>query len=389
MKRSIRDLHAPISVAVLVAGALGGLVTVVATAQAQVVAADHHLRATPENLSWGWFPIDKPPVLTISSGETVRIDTISHHGSTQDEDPVTFLAGFGVEPAEILEDVRTFWASRPSRPRAGRTGAHVLTGPLEIAGAQPGDMLEVQVLEVTSRVPYGFNARAARGGPLGDEYPGTAAGDRGADIPVGGRRIVRTAERDGRIVAQVADGIYLPIAPFMGIMAVAPEAPRVGQPGVTVAGIQSSRPPGPYGGNLDIKQLTAGSTLYLPVFHDGALFYTGDPHGVQGDGEVSGTALEQSNTAVFRFVLHKDVGLSGPRAETPTHHIAIGIDLDLDRAMRKALLATIDYLVAEHGLGADDAFTLASLGIDFAVAEAVNETQVVTASIPKSLFAGP
>ncbi len=355
-------------------------------ARAQVVAADHHLRATPENVSWGWFPIDKAPILTIASGETVRIDTISHHGSTQDEDPVTFLADFGVAPDEILDDVRTFWASRPDRPRDGRTGAHVLTGPLEIVGAEPGDMLEVQVLEVTSRVPYGFNSRNARGGPLSDDYPGTEPGDRGADIAAGGRRIVRTAEADGRIVALVADGLRVPLAPFMGIMAVAPEAPVVGQPGVTVAGIQSSRPPGPYGGNLDIKQLTAGSTLYLPVFHDGALFYTGDPHGVQGDGEVSGTALEQSNTGVFRFVLHKGVGIESPRAETPTHYIAIGIDLDLDRAMRKALLAAIEYLGAEHGVTAADAFTLASLGIDFAVAEAVNQTQVVTALIPKSLF---
>jgi acetamidase/formamidase len=355
-------------------------------ARAQVVSADHHLRATPENVSWGWFPIDKAPILSIASGDTVSIDTISHHGSTQDEDPVTFLAEFGVAPDEILDDVRTFWASRPDRPREGRTGVHVLTGPIAIEGAEPGDMLEVQVLEVTSRVPYGFNTRAARGGPLGDDYPGTEPGDRGADIAPGGRRIVRTAEADGRIVALIADGLRVPLAPFQGIMAVAPEAPTVGQPGVTVAGIQSSRQPGPYGGNLDIKQLTAGATLYLPVFHDGALFYTGDPHGVQGDGEVSGTALEQSNTAVFRFVLHKNVGIVGPRAETPTHYVAIGIDLDLDRAMRKALLAAIEYLGDEHGIAAADAFTLASLGIDFAVAEAVNETQVVTALIPKSLF---
>jgi len=355
-------------------------------AAAQVVPADHYVRATPENLSWGWFPLDKAPVLTIDSGETVRIDTISHHGSTQDEDPVTFLGGFGVTPDEILEDVRTFWASRPSRPRDGRTGAHVLTGPIAIAGAEPGDMLEVQVLEVTSRVPYGFNSRDARGGPLADDYPGTEPGDRGAAIASGGRRIVRTAEADGRIVAQIAPGLRVPLAPFMGIMAVAPEAPRVGQPGVTVDGIQSSRPPGPYGGNLDVKQLTTGATLYLPVFHDGALFYTGDPHGVQGDGEVSGTALEQSNTGVFRFVLHKNVRIDAPRAETPTHYIVVGIDLDLDRAMRKALLATIEYLGSEHGIAADDAFTLASLGIDFAVAEAVNQTQVVTAMIPKSLF---
>ncbi|NIW25200.1 MAG: hypothetical protein GWN29_11870, partial [Gammaproteobacteria bacterium] len=298
-----------------------GLVTLSASALAQPVSADHHLQSRPENLSWGWFPIDKAPVLTIESGATVRIDTLSHHGSTQDEDPLTFLGGFGLAPDEILQDVRDFWASRPERPREGRTGAHVLTGPIEIAGAQPGDMLEVQILEVSARVPYGFNSRGARSGPLSDAYPGTRDGDAGASIARDGRTLIRTAVANGREYALLGAGLRIPIAPFMGIMAVAPQDPTVGQPGVTVAGVQSSRPPGDYGGNLDIKLLTPGATLYLPVFHDGALFYAGDPHGVQGHGEVSGTALEQSASGVFRFVLHKDVGITGPRAETPTHDL--------------------------------------------------------------------
>ncbi len=357
-----------------------------APATAQPVAADHHLQSRPENLSWGWFPIDKAPVLTVEPGATVRIDTLSHHGSTQNEDPVSFLGGFGIEPDEILQDVRDFWASRSGRPREGRTGAHVLTGPIAIEGAEPGDMLEVQILEVSARVPYGFNSRGSRSGPLGEAYPGTRAGDSGADIVRDGRTLIRTAVANGREYALLAEGLSIPIAPFMGIMAVAPQAPTVGQPGVTVAGVQSSRPPGPYGGNLDIKLLTPGSTLYLPVFHDGALFYAGDPHGVQGHGEVSGTALEQSASGVFRFVLHKDVDISGPRAETPTHDLIIGIDVDLDRALRNALMATIDFLVDARGLSPGDAYTLASLGVDFSVAEAVNLTQVVVASVPKALF---
>ncbi len=357
-----------------------------ATVDAQVTPADHYLQARPENLSWGWIPTGKAPVLTVRSGESVRIDTISHHGSTQDEDPVTFLGRFGVQPEEILQDVRDFWASRPARPRDGRTGAHVLTGPVAVTGAEPGDMLEVQVLEVSSRVPYGFNTAGARSGALGDAYPGSRPGDPGADISAGGRTLVRTGLADGRVVALLADGVRVPLAPFMGIMAVAPAAPAVGQPGVTVAGVQSSRPPGPYGGNLDIKLLTAGAKLYLPVFQSGALFYAGDPHGVQGDGEVSGTALEHSNTGVFRFVLHKGVGLQMPRAETPTHYLSVGIDVDLDRALRKAVLETVDFLVEHKGLAPGEAYTLASLAIDFTIAEAVNETQVVTASIAKSLF---
>lgn len=369
--------------------AVVGAVTISAlgvSATAQPVSADHYLQARPENLSWGWIPIDKAPVLTVESGATVRIDTISHHGSTQDEDPVNFLGGFGIAPSEILEDVRDFWASRPERPREGRTGAHVLTGPIAISDAEPGDMLEVQVLEVSARVPYGFNSRGARSGPLGDAYPGTRAGDPGADIVRDGRRLIRTAVASGREFALLAEGLRIPLAPFMGIMAVAPQAPTVGQPGVTVAGVQSSRPPGAYGGNLDIKQLTPGATLYLPVFHAGALFYAGDPHGVQGHGEVSGTALEQSATAVFRFVLHKNIGALAPRAETATHDLLIGVDLDLDRALREALLAAIDFLVETRGLSPADAYTLASLAVDFLVAEAVNETQVVVASVPKALF---
>lgn len=362
------------------------LIAFAAPAAAQMTSSDHHVRARPENLSWGYIPTDKPPVLTVESGTAVRIDTISHHGSTQDDDPVAFLGRFGVEPEEVLQDVRDFWASRPSRSREGRTGAHVLTGPIAIAGAEPGDTLEVQILEVSTRVPYGFNTANARSGALGDDYPGTIAGDRGADIPAGSRTLVRTGIVNGRQVALLGEASRVPLAPFMGIMAVAPDAPRVGQPGVTVDGIQSSRPPGSYGGNLDIKHLTGGTTLYLPVFHAGALFYTGDPHGVQGDGEVSGTALEQSNTGVFRFVLHKNTGLDAPRAQTPTHYLLTGIDVDLDRAMRKAVLAVIDFLVDEQGMTAGDAYTFSSLAVDFAVAEAVNETQVVVGSISKSLI---
>jgi acetamidase/formamidase len=353
---------------------------------AQVTPPDHHLPARPENLSWGWIPVDKAPVLSIQSGDTVRIDTISHHGSTQEEDPLIFLGRFGVAAEDVLQDVLDFWASKPGRPREGQTGAHVLTGPIAIEGAEPGDVLEVQILEVSTRVPYGFNTANARSGALGEDYPGARAGDAGADIPANGRTLVRTMVANGREVALLGNGVQVPVAPFMGIMAVAPLAPAVGQPGVTVAGVQSSRPPGPYGGNLDIKALTAGATLYLPVFQTGALFFAGDPHAVQGDGEVSGTALEQSNTGVFRFVLHKDMRLDTPRAESATHYLAIGIDADLDRALRKAVLDVVDFLVEEHGLTPGEAFTLASLAVDFSVSEAVNETQVVTGSIPKSLF---
>jgi acetamidase/formamidase len=350
------------------------------------IAADHVLPSRPENLTWGWIPIDARPSLTIRSGQTVRIDTLSHHGSTQDEDPVTFLPKLGVKPDEILQDARDFWASRAGRPRQGRGGAHVLTGPVAIADAEPGDMLEVQILELAPRVPYGVNTTGPTSGVFGKDYPGTREGDSGLDVAPGTRHLLRTGAVDGRQVVFFSDTIHVPLTPFMGIMAVAPRAPKAGEPGVTIDGVQSSTPPGAYGGNMDLKDLTVGSRLYLPVFQKGALFYAGDPHGAQGHGEVSGNALEQSLTGVFRFTMHKRRSISAPRAETPTHYILMGIDLDLDRAMRLATLEAVNFLVQEKGLARDKAFSLVSIAVDFHVAEVVDLTQLVAAKIPKGLF---
>ena len=298
-------------------------------------------------MTWGWIPIDKPPVLTIQSGQTVRIDTISHQGSTQPEDPLTFLGALGVRPEEVLQDVRDFWASRSNRPRGeGRTGAHVLTGPIAVAGAEPGDMLEVQILDVSPRVSYGINTASATSGVFSAEYPGTRQGDPGVDISGESRNLIRTGMVDGRQVALFSDRIHVPLAPFMGTMAVAPRDPAVGQPGVTVARFLSSRPPGPYGGNMDLQALTKGATLFLPVFHAGALFYVGDPHGVQGDGEVSGNALEQSNSGVFRFILHRPDDCCSARRD-PTHH-PDGHRQGFNRALRIATLEVVNFLVKER-----------------------------------------
>ena len=355
-----------------------------APVRAQVPAPDHHVPSTPENVVWGWFPIDREPVLTVQSGDTVRIDTLSHAGSTQAEDPERYLGQFGVAPEDVLQDVLDFWESRSGRPREGRSG-HVITGPIHVDGAEPGDMLEVQILGLRTRVPYGINNTGPESGVFGRGYPGTAPDDEPLDVPPV-RHFIRSGEVDGREVALFADGVRVPLAPFMGILAVAPRNPQVGEPGVSVPGVQGSRPPGSFGGNLDVKDLGAGSTLYLPVFHPGARFYVGDPHAVQGDGEVSGTAIEQSLSGDFRLVLHKDRPIDGPRAETATHDILMGIDLDLDRALRKAVAATVDFLVAERGLSRSQAFSLASIAVDFRIAEAVDLTQVVTAFVPKAVF---
>ena len=356
-----------------------------ATAEATQTPTEHSIPSRPETVSWGWFPLDKPPVLTIASGDTVRIDTLSHAGATQNDHPEVSLGELGIDPDQILPDVIDFWASREGRPREGRSG-HIITGPIAIEGAEPDDMLEIQILELTTRIPYGINNTSATGGVYGRGYPGSRPGDAARDI-ARVRHLIRTGRAGDREVAFFSDDIEVPLAPFMGIMAVAPN-PVVGQPGVTVPGVQSSRPPGAFGGNMDVKDLTAGSVLYLPVFHPGALFYVGDPHSAQGDGEVSGTAIEQSLSGRFRFILHKDIPLSMPRAETDTHYILMGIDLDLDRALQQAVDEVVAFLVAEKGLTPDKALSLASIAVDFQVAEAVDLTQLVTGKIPKSLFLG-
>lgn len=355
---------------------------------AEPVEADHHLAARPENVVWGWFPLDAAPVLRIRAGETVEIDTISHAGATQDEEPVAYLAQYGIPEHEVLSDAVDFWKSRADRPREGR-GGHVITGPIYVEGADPGDVLKVEILSLETRVPWGINNTSATGGVFSTDYPGFADGDEPLDIPPGTRHMIRTGMSNGRHVAFFAERIEVPMSPFMGIMAIAPENPTVGQPGVTVPGVQSSRPPGPFGGNLDVRDLGAGTTLYLPVFHPGALFYTGDPHGMQGDGEVSGTAIEQSLTGVFRFSVIEGESIDGPWAENDTHYILMGIDLDLDRAMRQAVHAVVDFLVTRKGLTPAKALSLASVGVDFRVGEAVDLTQVVTGYIAKSFFLEP
>ena len=346
--------------------------------------ADHFVPSTPGNVSWGWFPIDKEPVLRVKPGETVRINTLTHAGATQSEEPVTYLTGLGLPRDEVLQDVLDFWASREGRPREGRSG-HVITGPVHIEGAEPGDVLEIEILSIETRVSWGINNTSARGGVFSLAYPGAHEDDPALDIPPGTRHVIRTGDANGREVAFISDDIQVPLAPFMGILAVAPD-PVVGQPGVTVPGVQGSRPPGAFGGNLDVKDLKAGTTVYLPVFHEGALFYTGDPHGAQGDGEVSGTAIEQSLSGVFRFAVHKDRTISAPRAEDDEYYMIMGIDLDLDRATRHATWEVVNFLGEEKGLSPANALSLASIAVDFRVSEVVDLTQVVTGYIPKNIF---
>jgi len=381
-RRRDRKVHSMNRFAALLLGALA-LQRVDGTAQ---TTADVYVPSRPETIAWGAFPIDKPAVAIVRSGQTVRIDTLSHAGSTQEENPAVFLAKYGVKPDEILKDVMDFWAARSTLRQAGDGGGHVLTGPIYVEGAEPGDTLEVQILELKTRVPYGMNSTGPTGGVMRDEYPGAREGDRPLDIPEGTRHLIRTGTAGGKDVAFFSDRIHVPMNPFMGIMAVAPRNPVMGDVGVRAPGLQGSGPPGDYGGNMDFRALTVGTSLYLPVFHSGARFYTGDPHGVQGDGEVSGNALEQSLTGVFRFVVHKGKTLTAPRAENAAHYIVMGIDVDLDRSMRMAVSEAVKFLVEEKGMTPAKAMSLCSIAVDFHVAEAVDGRQVVAGKIPKAVF---
>jgi acetamidase/formamidase len=318
--------------------------------------------SNPQTVVRGHIPTNAPPVLRVKQGQNVTIDALSHQGVNAPEGPVAFFAKGGVKKADVLEDVIDV-AEKVNLPQG--VGAHVLTGPVFIEGAEPGDLLEVRIINVEFRVPYGVNASNKGTGVLADLLTDPMA------------RIVQLDLK--RNVALFKQDIEVPLAPFMGIMAVAP--PPSSQ-------LISSRPPGTFGGNLDLKQLTKGTTLYLPVYQSGALFVTGDSHAAQGDGEVDGTAIEISLRPTFQFFVHKAAGkdMRGPRAETATHYIAIGMDQDLNAALKNAVQETVKFLMREKELTTAEAYSLSSIAVDFRVAEAVNQVQVIYAMIPKAIF---
>ena len=238
-----------------------------------------------------------------------------------------------------------------------------MTGPIYVEGATPGDVLEVRIQAIDYLHNFGVNAFAPGGGVLPDEYPYSAL--KLIRWPAGAQRV------------NFAPGVTLPLAPFFGSIGVAPPP---------LAGRISSRPPGWHGGNLDNKDLIAGTTLYLPVHVPGALLSIGDGHAMQGDGEVTGTALETSLRGTFEVHVRKSVRLKWPRAETPTHYIAMGLHEDLDEATRLATREMVDFLVAEKGVTRDAAYMLCSLAADLHVTQAVDATKGVHATIAKALF---
>jgi acetamidase/formamidase len=250
-------------------------------------------------------------------------------------------------------------------PRNGDIkNGHLLVGPIAIEGAMPGDSIEVRILSVVPRIPYG---------PTGST-PGRSL--KQAEGPKPAAHVTLLDLR--RNVGIFDNGVEVPLHPFMGVMAMQPpesEGPN-----------RRSAPPGSFGGNLDCKYLVAGTTLYLPVFAPGGRFFTGDAHAAQGDGEITGTAIETANTLTVKFILHKGKTLKMPRAETPTHYLAFGLDPDLDNAMQQAVDETVDYIDSIMGWDPVKSLPLSSIGVDFHVTQIVDETKGIHSMIPKSVF---
>jgi len=312
----------------------------------------HDLPLAPRNVHWGYYDAKVAPALHMASGDRVTVETMVSGGLQR-------LRMAGVAEAEIPASMKAVEEQVTVRG----PGAHPMTGTIYVDGAEPGDTLEVRILAIDFLHDYGVNAFSPGGGVLP------------ADFPYAGLKLFRWPH--GATTVAFGPGITVPLAPFFGSIGVAPPA---------LAGRISSRPPGWHGGNLDNKDLVAGSTLFLPVHVAGALLSMGDGHAVQGHGEVTGTALETSLRGTFEVRVHKGARLRWPRAETPTHYIAMGLDEDLDEATRLAVREMVAFLGVEKKMTADDAYMLCSLAGDLHVTQAVDATKGVHLSLAKSLF---
>lgn len=358
----------------------------------------YYVPSTLETIKWGYLPnATDTPLLTVPSGATVVFDTLSHEGLLEDQgrDPLKYFASHGVPARMVLKDAIAITGS--SRPHDfAKDGPHIITGPVAVEGAEPGDVLKLDILAVQPRVPYGVISNRHGKGALPGEYPTGAKPDPDASAASPEKfhnvsvftPIRKNKNGTWQAVMKNARGeeITFPTVPFMGVMGVA---------AATDAPVHSV-PPGVYGGNMDINDLSAGTTVYLPVFVKGANFYTGDPHMAQGDGEVALTALEHSMRASFRLTLLKkgdpripsaSGSLQKPFGETAQHWITIGLDADLDEAMKDAVRESLRFLTEVLGMEPAVAYAYLSAAADYQVSQVVDRTKGVHGMIRKSDFA--
>jgi acetamidase/formamidase len=309
----------------------------------------YRLPATPKTVVVGAYTAGVPPAIKIKSGDTVVIETVSGIAKR--------LADGGAKDVpQALYDINEQVTEKGP-------GGHILTGPVYIEGAEPGDVLEIHIEKIDLAVPFAYNSFRPGAGFLPDEFPYA----RTKIIPL---------DRE-RMIAHFAPGVEIPLHPFFGSMGVAGSAgpERL-----------SSIAPWYHAGNMDNKDLVAGATLYIPVQAKGAYFEVGDAHAGQGNGEVDITAMETSLNGTFRFIVRKDMHLRWPRAETPTHFITMGFHEDLTEATKMATLEMIDFLVTEKHLSRDDAYMLTSVAADLSVTQLVDTKKGVHASIAKAIF---
>lgn len=321
-------------------------------AQQPAAANSHVLKPAPATVAYGHYDAKTPPVLRIKSGDTVEVQTLIT--STPQR-----LEGAGVKPDQIEASLREIVATVTNKG----PGGHILTGPIYIEGAEAGDVLEVRIQSIKLAIPYSYTAFRPGAGFLPEDFQTSKM------------KIIPLDEK--RMIGKFSDSIEIPLHPFFGSMGVAPPE---------AAGRVSSAPPGIHAGNLDNKELVAGTTLFIPVHVRGALFQVGDGHAAQGNGEVCITALETSLTGKLQFILRKDMKLRWPRAETPAAFMTMGIDEDLTVATKIAVREMIDFLVMEKKLSREDAYMLASVAADLSITQLVDGTKGVHAMIPKAIF---
>jgi len=327
---------------------------------AAVLAATAHaatftLKAAPDTVAWGNYNATAKPVLRIQSGDTVIFDTLLTNSPTG-------LAKNGVPDDQIQQSLKNVFDKVPLADRG--PGGHILNGPVYVEGAEPGDTLEIRIKRISLAIPYAYNGFRYGAGILTDDFPYA----RTKIIPLDARHMV----------ANFAPGVVIPLHPFFGSMGVAPP-PDFGR--------YDSTPPTIIGGNMDNKELVAGTTLYLPVWVQGGLFEIGDGHAGQGNGESDVTAMETSLEGELQFIVRKDLHIKYPRAETPTHYIAMGFDDDLSIAAHKAVREMIDFLVNEKHMSRDDAYMLTSVAGDVDITELVDRNKGVHVMMPKAIFA--
>jgi len=313
----------------------------------------HRLEATPGTVAYGYYWAGARPVLRIASGDIIDVDTLLTNN------PIG-LQRAGVSPEKIQDSLKAIVAEVTGDRRG--PGGHILTGPVYVEGAEPGDVLEVKILSIDFSIDYGYNG-------CNGFIP------ENCDRSVGSR--IMPIDRK-TMTSEYAPGIVIPLRPFFGSMGVAP-APELGR--------VSSNPPGRHAGNLDNRELVAGTTLFIPVFAPGALFEIGDGHGAQGDGEVDQTAIETSLRGRVQLSVRKDMKLTWPRAETSTDYISMATDPDLAVATRGAIQEMVDFLVATKKLTKHQAYQLVSLAGNVAFTQIVDKPNLgVHVKMPKSIF---